>query len=114
MAASVADDGFRYTSKRVGAEFSASYRPSSDVFRTKPGSLEHFLTERYCLYARASDSSLWRNDVHHHAWPLQLAEASLDLNTMCESHGLSVSGPPPLLHFAKRIDVVIWNAERAA
>jgi uncharacterized protein len=114
MAASVSHDGFHYSSQRDGAEFSATYRPSSDVFRTERGSLEHFLTERYCLYARAPDGSIWRNDVHHQPWPLQLAEASFHRNTMCESHGLTVSGPPPHLHFAKRIDVVVWNAERAA
>src|SRR5262245_45519055 len=33
--------------------FRGSYVPTSDVFTAKPGSLEHFLTERYCLYAQA-------------------------------------------------------------
>jgi uncharacterized protein YqjF (DUF2071 family) len=107
-------DGFRYTSERVGARFEASYRPSSGIFRAKPGSLEHWLTERYCLYARAPDGSLWRNEVQHHPWPLQLAEATIERNTMADSHGLRLTEPPTLLHFAKRIDVVVWDGERVA
>jgi uncharacterized protein YqjF (DUF2071 family) len=59
----------RYRSRRPSAEFAATYRPTSDVYRAAPGTLEHWLTERYCLYARAPDGSLWRNEVHHPAWP---------------------------------------------
>jgi len=113
MAIDRVESEFRYTSSRGGAELRARYRPASDVFRAAPGSLEHWLTERYCLYARAPDGSIWRNDVHHQPWPLQLAEATIERNTMFDAHGLSLSEPPPLLHFAKRIDVVVWNAERA-
>ena len=78
------------------------------------GSVEHWLTERYCLYAKAPDGSLWRNDVHHQPWPLQSAAASIERNTLLESHGIVVREPPTLLHFARRLDVVVWNAERAA
>lgn len=114
MAISSAGEGFHYTSERAGAAFSGTYRPSSDVLDVAPSSLEHWLTERYCLYARAPDGSIWRNDVHHHPWSLQLAEANVEQNTMFKIHGLSVVGPPTLLHFAKRIDVVVWNAERVS
>jgi hypothetical protein len=33
---------------------------------------------------------------------------------MFSSHGLEIQGPPALLHFAKRLDVVVWDAERVA
>jgi uncharacterized protein YqjF (DUF2071 family) len=114
MTISASAGGFHYTSARAGAAFSASYRPSSALFQPARGSLEHWLTERYCLYARARNGSIWRNDVHHHPWPLQLAEAEFERNTLLHSHGLSVPTSPPLLHFAKRVDVVVWDAERAA
>jgi uncharacterized protein len=103
-----------YESRRQGATFSAVYQPTSDVYEAAPGSLEHWLTERYCLYALAPDGSLWRNDVHHRPWPLQSAAAKLKENTMLEAHGIVVSDPPALLHFSRRIDVVIWDAERIA
>lgn len=112
MAVTTDADGFRYSSSRPGAEFSAKYAPSSDPYLASPGSLEHWLTERYCLYAAAPEGSIWRNDVHHHPWPLQAARASIDRNTMFEFHGLEIREAPALLHFAKRIDVVVWNAER--
>ena len=92
----------------------ATYRPVPDVYESKPHSLEHSLTERYCLYARAPDGSIWRNDVHHVPWPLQRAEAEIEENSYLSAHGLFVSGSPPLLHFARRLDVVVWSAERAA
>lgn len=106
------DGEYRYRSHRPGAELEASYRPVSEVYRSSPGSLEHWLTERYCLYAAAPDGSLRRNEVHHVPWPLQTAQARFDSNTMAQVHGLELVGPPPLLHFAERLDVVVWNAER--
>jgi len=50
--------------------------------------------------------------VHHAPWPLQPAEARIDTNGMLAVHGLSVAGPPALLHFAERLDVVVWKGER--
>jgi uncharacterized protein YqjF (DUF2071 family) len=105
-------DGFRYTSARSAAEFRGSYAPTSEPYCAKPGSLEHFLTERYCLYAAAPDGSILRNDVQHHPWSLQRARANIEHNSMLEFHGLKLSEPPALLHFARRIDVVVWSAER--
>ena len=93
------------------AVFRGRYRPISEVYAAVPGTLEHFLTERYCLYAVAPDGSLSRTEVHHAPWPLQRAEAEIETNTMTAAGGVEVSGPPALLHFAKRIDVVVWGAE---
>ena len=92
--------------------FSGDYAAAGEPFTAEPGSLEEFLTERYCLYARRPDGSLWRNEVHHAPWPLQKAEAGIETNTMLAFHGLHVEGPPALLHYAHRIDVVVWGAER--
>jgi uncharacterized protein len=105
-------DEIHYASTRAGAELKATYAPTSEPYLAAPGSLEHWLTERYCLYARAPDGSLWRNDVQHHPWPLQRARATFERNTLFGFHGISVEGPPALLHFARRLDVVVWNAER--
>ena len=90
----------------------ARYRPISPVYLAEPGSLEHWLTERYCLYAQAADGALYRCEVHHRAWPLQLAEATFEINTISAAGGLPVSGPPAYLHFSRRQDVVIWSPRR--
>jgi hypothetical protein len=47
--------------------------------------------------------------VHHHPWPLQRAEAEITKNTMLAPHGLSLGSEAPLLHFSRRLDVVVWS-----
>jgi uncharacterized protein YqjF (DUF2071 family) len=109
-------DSFAYSAKRrgTGQVLEATYRPTSAVYESKPGTLEHWLTERYCLYAQAPDGTVSRNDVHHAPWPLQAAAATIAENTYFAPHGLSVAGPPATLHFAKRLDVIVWNGVRVA
>ena len=101
-----------YHSVRESARFEGIYGPTSDVYRAAPGALEHWLTERYCLYAQDARGVLWCNDVHHAPWPLQRAEADIRVNTMLSPHGLTVPTSAPLLHFARRLDVVVWSGER--
>ena len=90
------------------------YGPTSAPYESKAGTLEHWLTERYCLYAQAPDGGIWRNDVHHAPWPLQSAEAEFSRNTYLTCHGLAAQGEPATLHFARRIDVVMWAGSRVA
>lgn len=104
-------DRIAYRSERSAARFEGEYGPVAEVYLSTPGSVEHWLTERYCLYARDRAGRLWRNDVHHAPWPLQKAGAEIRVNTMLSPHGLEVSGAPHLLHFARRIDVVVWSGE---
>ena len=91
-------------SRHEGKAFSATYRGDGAVFNAGPGSLEHFLTERYCLYAEHG-GKLFRGEIHHTPWPLQPAQARIELNTMPP---LKVAGDDPLVHFSARQDVVIW------
>jgi uncharacterized protein YqjF (DUF2071 family) len=106
---------FDYRSRRANAAgspgFEAFYAPIGDVYQAKPGTLEHWLTERYCLYAASPRGALSRTEVHHVPWPLQRAEATISRNDMARPFGLSLDGPPALLHFSRRIDVVVWSPE---
>jgi uncharacterized protein YqjF (DUF2071 family) len=92
--------------------FRGAYGPVADVALARPGSLEHFLTERYCLYARDAAGAIVRAEIHHAPWPLQRASAEIDENTIGDAQGVPLSGPPALLHFARRLDVVVWPIER--
>lgn len=118
MHADLAPDGVRYRSVRPRASgsvvFEAVYRATSAPYEARPGSLEHWLTERYCLYAQSSDGTLLRADVHHPPWLLQHAEAILHENDLFEACGLPASGDPGLLHFSRRQDVVVWPPVRVA
>jgi uncharacterized protein YqjF (DUF2071 family) len=105
-------DTVAYTSRRthrraIPAEFIGTYRPTGPVFLSRPGSLEHWLTERYCLYT-AHRGTLYRGDIHHAPWPLQPAEAELTRNTMARSHGIELPQVAPLLHYSHLQEVVVW------
>lgn len=117
---SAADDGttIHYRSRRThagapGAELAARYRPTGAVFHSTPGSLEYWLTERYCLYTLNARRQPMRAEIHHAQWPLQPAEAEFEVNTMAAPLGLTLPPAASLLHFARRLDVVVWLPERA-
>ncbi len=110
-------DGIRYQSQRTHrgaapATFAASYRPTGPVYHSQPGTLEQWLTDRYCLYATDDRGHVWRGDIHHARWPLQPASAMLSVNTMGDWIGLDLSAPPSLLHFVRYLAVVAWWPER--
>jgi uncharacterized protein len=109
-----ADDGVRYRSRRQSEPsvgFAAEYGPREDVYHAAPGTLDHFLTERYCLYTLDGEQVLCRAEIHHPPWPLQRATATIQANTMVKPLGLRLSGDP-LVHFARRQDVLIWTLSR--
>jgi hypothetical protein len=97
----------QYESARPGAAFSGRYRGVGELFQAEPGTLEHFLTERYCLYTE-DGGRLYRADIHHPPWQLQEAEAIIDLNTMAP---LVLPDEEPHLLFSARQDAVIWSLE---
>jgi uncharacterized protein YqjF (DUF2071 family) len=89
------------------ADFVGSYAPVGEVYFSQFGSLDHWLTERYCLYTTSGDR-LYRAEIHHLQWPLQPASAEIAINTMATAAGIELPSQPPLLHFAQRIDMVNW------
>src|SRR5947209_10680339 len=82
------------------------YRPMGEVFSARRGTLEYFLTERYCLNAADSRERVFRGEIHHPAWNLQRAEAQFSRNTMADAAGVTLPASEPLLHFARRQDMV--------
>jgi uncharacterized protein YqjF (DUF2071 family) len=112
------DDGARvhYRSVRRGAgprvAFRGAYGPVAGAVEARPGSLEHFLTERYCLYAQDPSGALHRTEIHHAPWPLEPARAEIAESTIGDAQGIPLPGPPALLHFARRLDVVVWPPAR--
>jgi hypothetical protein len=105
-----------YRSRRThrgapAAEWGGRYRPAGEVFRARPGSLEHWLTERYCLYAAAGDGRLLRCEIQHPPWPLQPAQAVVGRDTLTASLGPERAAEPSHLLFARRLEVVAWWPE---
>ncbi len=103
-------DSYRYHSLRLAGgsdpiAFTGSYRPIGEVYQSRPGDLDHWLSERYCLFAAARKNRIYRCDIQHPHWPLQKAEANIENNTMLKPLGLNIPDTPPLVHFAKRLVV---------
>jgi len=93
------------------AEFNGVYRPVSKPSTSKPGTVEHFLTERYRLYS-VHEGSVYAADIHHVPWQLQTAEAEITRNSMAAAAGITLPQSEPLLHFSKRMDVLVWPIRR--
>jgi hypothetical protein len=94
------------------ARFVASYGPAGAVASAEPGSLNQWLVERYCLYAADRQGRLYRGEIHHAPWPIQPAWAEIEENSMLRAAGISLPVSQPLLHFARRLDVVVWPLRR--
>lgn len=103
-----------YHCRRIhcGAEFHGCYRPTTETRLREGGSIEHWLTERYCLYTTHHDQ-VYRGEIHHQPWPLQDAEAEFGTNTIAAAVGISLPCAAPMLHFARRLEVLIWPLRRA-
>jgi uncharacterized protein YqjF (DUF2071 family) len=104
-----------YSSRRTerdvsAARFDATWKTGETLPFTHPGSLEFFLTERYCLYS-ARKQKLYRCRIFHQPWPLQKATLTSFDSTMIESHGLPTPDGEPLLHYAEELSVDIWPLE---
>jgi len=115
----IARDGpeVRYDATRADADapadasFRGSYRPVGARFQPPVGTLAHWLLERYCLYTLDDQQRVRRAEIHHPRWPVQRAQATIETNTMAAELGLALEDDP-LLHYARRQDVVFWALER--
>ena len=105
------DGAVDFASARIDAErpyvLEARYRGVGTAAAARPGTLEAFLAERYCLYA-VDRGRLCRAEIHHPPWRLQPAEARIELNTM-PPDGVTVGDGPPLFHYAACQDVLVWS-----
>ena len=110
MAITRSGSRIEYRSRAVGAAavLHVEYERAGPVSHPTDGTLEHFLTERYCLYTLDRRDRVRRADIHHPPWPLRPARAEWLDNTMTEPLGIRLPDRDPLLHYVDRQDVLIW------
>ncbi len=108
----------RYVSERkrpppTPASCRVTVRPRGDPAAARLGTLEHFLAERYLLYAATPGGALRRGAVHHAPYPLQPADV-LECEESCIAAAgiLRPPGPPPLAHYATAVNVEIFALAR--
>jgi hypothetical protein len=105
-----------YASQRIHrnaptANFIGSYAPIAQPFEAQPGTLEYYLTARYCLYTTDKQSRVYRAEIDHPPWPLQLAQADVQTNTMTDWLHIKLPDVKPLLHFSRQLEVVVWGLQ---
>jgi len=112
MRMNVDDERIDYVSRRLAAPngtafFRGVYGGGAHLPRSAPGTLEYFLTERYCLYAASPRGTLLRARIWHSPWPLQEGLASDFESDLVEVAGLPRPKGDPLLHYADYLSV--WS-----
>jgi uncharacterized protein len=113
---STLDGGIVYRSERTHrgeppATLDMTYRPEGPPFRANPGTLEYWLTARYCLYSANRNGVLYRGEIFHPPWMLQRAGCDIRKNTMGTAQQLEFRGEPHLL-FAAPVAVQAWWTTR--
>jgi len=93
----------------VRVEYAPTDMPPS---RAAVGSLEHFLVERYLLYAVDEGHDLYRARVHHQPYPIQRAELFHLEDTLVWAAGVRKSEEPQHRHYAREVNVKIYLLER--
>jgi uncharacterized protein YqjF (DUF2071 family) len=102
-----------YVSQReqgLSADFEATWIIGRRLPQAEPGSLDFFLTERYCLFT-SYEEKLYRCHIHHEPWPLYPASLSEYRSTLMEADGLPSPEREPLLRCGGPVHVQIWPLE---
>lgn len=107
------DGAVHYTSDRRDrrappARFAASWRPTGPFAAATPGSLQHFLSERYCLFVADRRGRVRRGDIAHAPWRLAPAEVRLDVCDMTRLCALDLEGSPASALAAAPVTVAAW------
>lgn len=111
-------DIIRYRSERrwpgpAPASLEAAYRIGSRRGTAAPGSIENFLLERYALFARRHDGSLWRGLVHHEPYPFHDVELIELRHNMTSIHHLGdCAAAPEFAHYSPGVDVDVYALAR--
>lgn len=116
MELDIQESEVRYQSKRrwpgpKPADLSLHYRigePINDQGIAEPGTLEHFLAERYLLFA-LQGGALHVGQVHHKPYPLHRAEVITVEQTMTTAAGIPAEGAPFHALYSPGVDVDIYD-----
>src|SRR4029077_7173983 len=102
-----------YTTLRVGSgvKHQVRYRIQEPLAASEPGTLQHFLLERYLLFTERNGQPL-RGQVHHTPYPVQRAEVREVHDALVAAAGLPpASGLPSLVHYSPGVDVEVFALE---
>jgi uncharacterized protein len=103
-----------FHSQRKGsfAAFDARYCPDGPIHYSERGSLDYWLTERYCIYTIDQRQRTYRVEAHHAQWSLQNVKYAISTNTLATMARVTWPEMPARLHYSQRQDVVLWPLMR--
>ncbi len=102
-----------YTTERRsdGARAAVSWTPGERLGAAAPDTVEHFLLERYVLYAERR-GQLYRGRVHHPAYEARAATLHRMEETLAASARLpGLAGEPAYVHACDGVDVEMFGIE---
>ncbi|MFT3706398.1 MAG: DUF2071 domain-containing protein [Archangium sp.] len=100
------------TRAKTGASLKVRFKPTEHLGASQPGTLEHFLLERYFLFTKWRDA-IWKGHVHHVPYPAQRCELlSLD-ESLTAAAGLPAhEATPATIHYSAGVDVEVFGPDR--
>lgn len=98
------ETAFRSTRRTPGARplaFDATYAPEGECHEPDPGTLEHFLVERYRYFTQGSDGTVRYADIEHEPWQVRDGRWTVRTNDLFRANGfVQPDTDPVLLHGA--------------
>lgn len=95
----------------LGAEESNRPLPPG---RTLPGTLEHFLLDRYILFSQAGAGPLYRGRVHHAPYVVHEASLLACEQTLLAASGIVASDPPCHAAYCPGVEVEVFPLRRVS
>jgi uncharacterized protein YqjF (DUF2071 family) len=103
-----------YRSQRPahGAESSVAFRIANELGVSQPGTLEHFLLERYLLFVERK-KQIYMGQVHHTPYPTHTAMVEEFHDNLISAAGLpAVNHCPEIAHYSTGVDVEVFAIKR--
>jgi uncharacterized protein len=101
----------RHWPKPKPVDFFAHYEVGEATGPAQPGTLDHFLVERYILYT-SHQQHIFRGQVHHRPYPLSKARLLACEHNLLEAYGFSPESETPLVHYSPGVDVDVYALEK--
>ncbi|MCQ6278424.1 YqjF family protein [Bacillus sp. EB600] len=97
---------------KIPIAFEGKYVPLSEVYLPEKGTVDHWLTERYCFFSTNKRGSVFCGEIHHRPWPLQKVKAEIVRNTLFTPFQVDVEEEKTITHFSMGVEAFFWNIKR--